>query len=297
LSRAKQLDIQIAQHLILESAHFYLRQLGLHTNREIGRVLSEWETARQHKAEEMHVVQLGQAVKKESADQEIAEARTQLRSLVTTDIETQDLILQALRDRMQRQYQYSPQSVPFELFQNADDAVVELADVLPDGVLPSVNAGRFVVAWDGLRISMMHWGRAINQGGGDDTRSRGFDRDLQKMLVLSSSDKGASDGTVVTGKFGLGFKKCLLDNGQPARVEREARLQGAGRYLPASAGWRRGYGAQAPPGRVRRCEGSGGYYCRFADRSRRITPGREGREAIRGIGPYAPCFRAQNQAM
>ena len=110
-----------------------------------------------------------------------------------------------------REYQYSPQSIPFELFQNADDAVVELEEMAGEVV---AGAHRLALRCNPDGFLVVHGGRPVNKfrtGGwtAQRGRGRGFDRDLEKMLVMSSSDKPLSDGRL-TGKFGLGFKSVLL---------------------------------------------------------------------------------------
>ena len=81
------------------------------------------------------------------------------------------------------------------------------------------QAGRIVVDYDRTTLRWSHWGRPINRyrlaGFAAETgRTRGYDRDLEKMLVLSSSDK-AFGGGEVTGKFGLGFKTVFLLTDSP----------------------------------------------------------------------------------
>ena len=66
-----------------------------------------------------------------------------------------------------------------------------------------------------LFLHFYHWGREVNQfrsfEGNFDGKNRGFDADLEKMLTLNISDKGKE----TTGKFGLGFKSCLLVSDSP----------------------------------------------------------------------------------
>jgi hypothetical protein len=118
------------------------------------------------------------------------------------------------------QYQYAAQSVPFELWQNADDAAVEL-EVLGYDNQPRRALG-YVVLVEEQSIAIVHWGRLINefQGAeGRDLRSLGFDQDLEKMIVQSVSDKTTGDtATAVTGKFGLGFKSVFLVSDAPEVV-------------------------------------------------------------------------------
>ncbi|MBC8492519.1 MAG: hypothetical protein H8D43_01940, partial [Chloroflexi bacterium] len=66
--------------------------------------------------------------------------------------------------------------------------------------------------------TFIHWGRLVNQhrlGSFENGRKLGYDRDLEKMLVLSYSDKSVDQTTVVTGKFGLGFKSVFLVSATP----------------------------------------------------------------------------------
>jgi hypothetical protein len=100
------------------------------------------------------------------------------------------------------QYQYGPESIAFELFQNADDAAVELGRITAHshgGCGVPEYARRFVLQTNASGTRFLHWGRAVNARGpvGFDGERRGFDRDLEKMLILSGSDKQAEHG--VTG--------------------------------------------------------------------------------------------------
>ena len=74
-----------------------------------------------------------------------------------------------------------------------------------------VDTTRFVVQQEGNQIAFIHWGRAINKYGSTqfNGRERGFDRDLEKMLILSASDKSESTETV-TSPVGLvwGSRVC-----------------------------------------------------------------------------------------
>jgi hypothetical protein len=127
--------------------------------------------------------------------------------LLLGEPDVQGAILAAVRKVIRDHFAYAPESVPFELLQNADDATVELGEL--GGVVP----GWFAVSLEEGRLAFLHAGRAINQAGlgGTSISGRGFERDLEKMLILSSSDKpfAVEDGAL-TGKFGLGFKSVFL---------------------------------------------------------------------------------------
>ena len=67
---------------------------------------------------------------------------------------TQSVILGAIRRKVSGDFAYVPESVPFEILQNADDATVE-----------SLDEGRdWFGVWAGQgRVAFLHEGRAINQ--------------------------------------------------------------------------------------------------------------------------------------
>lgn len=209
LEQSEQLDIQLTQALLLESSFFYLRQLGVQSDEEIGTLLRAWEEGRRQLVQHEQLIAIGRPSDPKKAIEAKQQAAEDLKQLIEENPTAQRLILKAVRSKV-RQYQYKPESIPFELFQNADDAVLELEDVTGQA------EDLCVVAWDRQQVSLMHWGRPINEFrfGDFDGRDRGYDRDLEKMLVLSYSDK--MEGEVnVTGKFGLGFKSAFLITDEP----------------------------------------------------------------------------------
>lgn len=144
-------------------------------------------------------------------------AHEELRALVEKSEDAQRRILHAIRKKLD-EHQYSAEQVLFELFQNADDAASDLVEMRGRGEAPlddevrgfEVEIGR---APPGLRVR--HWGRLITQLEDarpfPEARARGFDLDLQNMLVLHLSEKDESS----TGRFGLGFKSVHLLTERP----------------------------------------------------------------------------------
>lgn len=238
LIQSEQLDITIAQNLILESGFFYLRQLGVHTDGRIKEIMNKWEDARHRKAEEEFLrSRSSKTINIRESGASVKEAQEQLRTLIEEDVETRNVIIHAIREKIGKHYQYQLDSIPFELFQNADDAVVELANMVGDTAI-SAATKNFTIAWSEDRIFFMHWGRHINQYWmGDFTagRERGYDRDLEKMLVLSSSDKvpeTISTTNAVTGKFGLGFKSIFLSSDCPRILSGNLGFEIVGGFFP-----------------------------------------------------------------
>lgn len=220
LDKSEQFGICIAQQLVLDHIPFYLRQLGVHKNPQLQDLLNQWNEAR-HKQEEYYESK----EKRDVFDLQKREILSKIQELLKTDKKVQDVVLHAVRAKM-KDFQYSVASIPFELFQNADDAVVELAmmkaypnvpeeisaDILPEYVR------RFLVIEQDDSLTIAHWGRPVNDVGiaGFPGKEKGFHYDLEKMLVLSSSDK--SEDGMVTGKFGLGFKSILLACERPQLI-------------------------------------------------------------------------------
>jgi hypothetical protein len=219
LARSEQLDIRIAQTLLLNSAFFYVKQLGINTDPQISLVLKDWGEAQRQQAECEAAAAVRREVKSVSQDQ-TQRARDRFRELIERDEQVQSVMLRAVRRKIE-QDQYRQSSVPFELLQNADDAAVELAAMLgSDGDL--VDMDRFVVSRSAEYLDFVHWGRPINEFrlggfGNYEGRARGYDRDLEKMLILSYSDKQGENGSgpTVTGRFGLGFKSIFIVCEQP----------------------------------------------------------------------------------
>jgi hypothetical protein len=157
------------------------------------------------------------------------EKRQELAVTVSTG-RARTAMLQAVRSYMRKQG-YTAASVPLELFQNADDALVQLSqmskNVLPYDVckvefrlLPAAETKVSPT------IQMIHWGRPVNEHGGSRFalgKERGWDRDLYNMLrfQVSAKDGDNSNGkSVTTGRFGLGFKSVHFVTESPQVVSR-----------------------------------------------------------------------------
>ncbi len=201
-SQPEQLDIGTARQWILKSAFFYLPQLN-YTGYDFRQLLKEREKldSPQDSLDAKAYYQKEQSL------------ITKLGELIESKQEEQNSILEAIRTKIASNYQYNHQSVPFELFQNADDSVVELEEMS----CQLEQSQRFTLSWNDTTLTVTHWGRPINlfryrDFSADEGRERGFDHDLKKMLVLNS---GSDKNEKVTGKFGLGFKSVFLICKQP----------------------------------------------------------------------------------
>lgn len=221
VTQVGQLDIEIAQDLILESSAMLLEtQLSVRHAVALCEVFNAWHRVRQR----LQTSTTDQ--ERHAANAERLRVLEQLRSLLVDDPDTQKLLLTEICKRLDAA-SYDCASIPFELFQNADDAVVELESLCDDASLlerarPADLRCRFIVeetSVDGQSVlRFIHWGRGINQFrvGTSDGRDRGFDRDMERMLVLQGSGKDdADDDDSRTGKFGLGFKSVFFVSDSP----------------------------------------------------------------------------------
>ncbi len=204
LDNSNQLEVETARRVILNGIPHYLRQLSVRND------VIEDALLEHHRA----LTAIAQAGNDRDvpAECKLSVAHEALAESIANDRDAQCAVLTGVKGTI-KQFQYELSSIPFELFQNADDAAVELGQIeayprdgcdIPDG------ARRLVVEVDGEYLRVLHWGRPINARGpvGFDGERRGYGRDLEKMLMLYTSDKRAEQG--VTGKYGLGFKSVLL---------------------------------------------------------------------------------------
>jgi hypothetical protein len=155
--------------------------------------------------------------------------------MIEDDSTAREALLHGVRNKM-RDYQYKPESIPFELFQNADDAVRERREIdeyvhsgASNAIREDTECDRFVVHADSGTVTFMHWGRPLNSTGDPfPGRDFGYHRDLDKMLIVSASDKERPS----TGKFGLGFKSVFLGCEEPHMVSGRLSVRILGGMLP-----------------------------------------------------------------
>jgi hypothetical protein len=214
LAQSEQLDIRIAQGLILESSFFYLRQLCLQDEAKVRDLLKRLDSNRLRQ-EEFRKSNLSEEDIRLGIQKSLKEKeglKSELEKLIREDSTIQQEILSAVRGKMD-DFQYSPKSLPFEIFQNAEDAIAELRDIEGDRDDEPYYRRSFVIRIEDTRLIFAHWGRTINYApvGTPEISRQDYQRDLEKMLVMCSSDKYISSKELhITGKFGLGFKSVFL---------------------------------------------------------------------------------------
>jgi hypothetical protein len=120
-------------------------------------------------------------------------------------------VLKSLRAHL-KLHNYSETQTIFELYQNADDAISQLAtdEIVDSRVRIVLDVPQRVVTFE-------HYGRLINGPGQDANPATSrhdpmhWKRDLLNMLEVGVSSKGESE----TGRFGLGFKSVYLLTDRP----------------------------------------------------------------------------------
>jgi hypothetical protein len=217
LGASDQLDIRITQTRIIEHGFLILDQYGLRRDPELARVLYLWDAADRLKREREAQNDGCRRSTSRDPERELDNARLELRRLFEAPpvTQTQRNVLIEVQHRIRDYYQYQNFSIPFELFQNADDAYAERDRFFSSAMLDnSQRVPVFKLRCQSRQVTFIHSGRRINQYPQDLGRStHGFDNDLWKMAVLSLSNKGNTadaDSPSVTGKFGLGFKSVYL---------------------------------------------------------------------------------------
>jgi len=211
--KATQLHVRVAQSMVLDGAIAFLQQVGAQRHQLIKQALALWHEAQRIEAEEEV-----QGFAGGRSEERRRKARRTLRDLLSSNPEVQGAMLKAVRDKI-HDFGYASSSVPFELWQNADDAIAQLERLARDPT-DAVVLG-FVVVQSQADLRFCHWGRLVNEfqrAGGRNCRDDGFDRDMVNMLVPAISDKedlARRGGPVVTGKFGLGFKSVFLVSDAP----------------------------------------------------------------------------------
>jgi hypothetical protein len=233
LNQSEQLEIEITKRKILYSLPVYLQQLGAHHRPPIKPIHRLVNEAQEH----FHTTEYRNDSQsdRDKARNTLKKRIEDLAKCISSDPDAQAIVLERMRSKL-AEYQYEPDAILFELFQNADDAAVELGRCesvhQDENVVVPEAARRFVMQADGQAVRILHWGRPINYRGphGLSDQWSGFGDDLEKMLILAASDKPDDDST--TGRFGLGFKSVFLVCDQPRIISGDLRIKIQGSILP-----------------------------------------------------------------
>lgn len=213
IAQSNQFDVERAKRRILENVIYTLERLKIKQD-PIGGLIKQY-----HKYEFLDLESPNNAAK-------LNGAKTKIQRCLEDNRKVQNLILEGVRRDIE-QFEYYPDSVPFELFQNADDAFQQRVELGPKEA--EMYPRKFIVRQESEALSFYHWGREINYcppGIGEKRNS--YNRDLIYMVTLNVSDKGES----TTGQFGLGFKSCLLISDAPEIISGDIAVKIAGGIIP-----------------------------------------------------------------
>lgn len=222
ISKGNQIDIATARRRVVDVLEDRLAQLKIHSQPPLADALRQVSVARTQAVE---VADTRQSTNKEA---ELDKSRHNLAALFESDASVRSNTLNAIRRRIEGDFDYSPSRVPYELFQNADDAVVELLSARSE--VRGVDEAEIKVTDSGTFFT--HFGRPVNDTLGLED-APGYNADLDKMLLIAFSDKSPETGT--TGRFGFGFKCVHLVTDQPHIASGLLRCDILGGMLPIHA--------------------------------------------------------------
>lgn len=241
IADAGQSDLRRSQSYLMDMAEARLKELGVRGIPQFDEILRKFNEARQARVEAELMAGRNPSrsqQRSENAKKLIEDAREKLRHLLEDSQEglTRLALVAAVRRKME-DFQYGVESVPLELFQNADDAVAEQREM--KGTLDRQEQ-KFFLSLDTEKrmLEIIHWGRPINRyesANFQEGLKRGYDQDLQKMLTLNFSDKGVgpeNQPAIVTGRFGLGFKSVFFVSDQPEVISGRLAFEIRGGFYP-----------------------------------------------------------------
>jgi hypothetical protein len=225
IQKSDQLDIDVARERLIGAAQTYVRNMGTSLDERLLEIFKKIRNIEFSDAEK-------HAQNQVTDSREIRYALNNLVRVIESDQKINDKLVGALREKIRNDYRYDEKSVLLELFQNADDAVVELEE-LGDRNRDSDISKMVKIIIDKKSLGLIHWGRMINEDrvrlhGGS---RQGYQEDLWKMLSFGISDKRHHKASV-TGKFGLGFKSVFLITGEPRVLSGRLAFRIVSGFLP-----------------------------------------------------------------
>ena len=213
LSDTSWVDIYFAQVMVFDGIFRYLRDKNFPNNSEMGKLTLEYNNRLKDKA---YANKNNDKSIREEAEESFGKIEHTLNNQLKNILEDRsgalnpdaEFMISDVRNTINKHYQYTQESIPFEIFQNADDALLQL----PEKNRPK---NTFELIENDNEIVFVHWGRPINSWSGTDLTKkeasvRKYDEDLVKMLFLNSSAKNIDANNNATGKFGVGFKSVYL---------------------------------------------------------------------------------------
>lgn len=228
LDDTAQFALELAQDLIVDdSLSYVIHQLRIPREHPLKTMFEEW---RELRATIKRHAMAGQST--DGSQRRVLVIRQEFRALLDdADPGTAAGLLEGVRRRV-KEARYAPSSVPFEIFQNADDAALQLEVMRAEQDFQVRHEeDLFVVEQDADGVTFMHWGRAINQYALGRFHDSHYQLDLNNMLLLAASDKGDKQVST-TGRFGMGFKSSYLLTDAPQVVSAKMAFEVTGGLYP-----------------------------------------------------------------
>jgi len=130
----------------------------------------------------------------------------EMKELIINDKNAQNIFREAIKKQLEKN-QYDERSIPYELFQNADDAMAQRVEHEREiDILQFV----FSINVKDKKLDFSYFGREIDRTY-DEKSKKYYQYDLESMLSLNTSFKQGN----VTGKYGLGFKSVYFVCDEP----------------------------------------------------------------------------------
>lgn len=210
-------DMQTAQDIVKEQLRDVLNQLGIDKKTDIGQQISGYLNQFDILATRRSEARVNCDFNKQQSIEKAREAlQDQIGKAINDDAAFRNYLLSAVR-RLMEKVTYEASSVPYEFFQNADDAALQLED------FPNAEAKSFMFSIsrkEGKKgdhvenlLIIEHNGRLINSCPPDHTHDE-WASDLIHMVSFSSR-KQENENVEETGKFGYGFKSCYFITDEP----------------------------------------------------------------------------------
>lgn len=231
-NRISQFDLETVQRRIANNLIEYLAGIDLRDG-TLQELLNKWDDLDNDRTK---AEKYGQKEREEAIKINLQQCRDELVDKFLSQPEIQNEVLSGLREKMEEQFGYDVNSIPYELFQNADDAAVEHLDMV--GIPLEKSQHAIVIRSDIDAMDLIHWGRPINKYNGygfKGGREAGYQNDLRKMMLLHRSSKTKSN-LIRTGKFGLGFKSIFFLTDRPLIASGPLKFFIAGGMYPENAG-------------------------------------------------------------
>jgi hypothetical protein len=202
LLNKEEMTVELCKEMIFYDIFYIVKFLGLQHIPEIEKNIS--------KLEEYQHREIIEKIKNFLPQKE--DLKRQITNLIQNDESIQRKIREKIMKHLSNN-QYTVTSIPYELFQNADDALNQRS--LYDSSINDDETGFHIITDTDNYLTFSYFGRAINYWPATEITenySPAWKYDLKNMIMIHGSDKNYDKDT---GKFGLGFKSVYFSCDEP----------------------------------------------------------------------------------